>query len=232
MVKIDKYGMNILSRIFQHNVLATIFINFKLLPFRQAIKFPIEVFHKFRMTNLQGRLILDVPVISRGMIQIGCYGSEMFSHNDETILYLAGDWHCKGKVSFGIGSCLRIERGACMITEDDVVVGARNLVFCENGMVLKQKFLSSWDCTIIDTDRHDVINTKTRNVTNPSAEIVVGEHTWVGNSASIQKGTKLPANSIVASHSLCNKDYSSEGEYCIFAGVPAKKICENREWNR
>lgn len=224
--------MNVFQRIVHHNFWATIYVNLKLLPLKQAIKLPIEVYHKFRMTNLQGRLLLDVPTIFRGMIQIGCYGSEMFSHNDETILYLAGDWCCKGKVAVGIGSCIRIEAGACLETEDDVVIGARNLVFCENSVVLRQNFLSSWDCTIMDTDRHNVVDTKTGKVTNPSARIVVGEHTWIGNSVSIHKGTKLPPNSIVASHSMCNKDYSLEGECCIFAGVPAKKICENRGWNK
>lgn len=224
--------MNVWQRIVQHNVLATVYINFKLLPLRQAIKFPIEIFHKFRITNIQGKIILDTPLLHRGMIQIGCYGSEMFSRNDETILYLAGDWHCKGKVSIGIGSCLRIEKGACLVTEDDVIFGARNMVFCENGMLIKQKFLSSWDCSIMDTDRHDVIDASTRTVTNPSARIIVGEHTWVGNSVAIHKGTILPANSIVASNSLCNKNYTKEGECCIFAGIPAKKISDNREWNK
>lgn len=224
--------MNIIQRIVQHNVWATIYLNFKLLPLRQAMRLPIEVFHKFRLSNSKGRLVIETDRIHRGMIQIGCYGSEMFSHNDETILFLAGEWRCKGSIAVGIGSCVRIEQGACLITEDDVVLGAHNLLLCEKMVMIKDHFLSSWDCSIMDTDRHCIKDVKSGVIVNPASDIFIGAHTWLGNSVSINKGTRLPENSIVASHSMCNNDYSKEGENCLFAGIPAKKICSNRVWTR
>lgn len=222
--------MNIVQRLMQHNIVATIYLNFKLLPLRQAIKLPIEVFHKIRVANIQGRVILDTMSIRRGMLQIGCYGSEMFSHNEETILYLAGDWICKGTIAIGIGSCVRVENGACLTTGNNVVFGARNLIFCAKQITIKDEFLSSWNCSVMDTDRHDIKDLSKGEILNNPLDIFVGEHTWLGNSVSINKGTRLPKNSIVASHSLCNKDYSGFGEYCVYAGIPAKKILNNRKW--
>ena len=43
------------------------------------------------------------------------------------------------------------------------------------------------------------------------------------------KGTVIPDNTIVASNSLCNKNYSEIGEYILLAGSPAelkKKGCK------
>ena len=47
-------------------------------------------------------------------------------------------------------------------------------------------------------------------------------YNWFGNRCNIMKGTITPNNTIVASNSLCNKDYSDIPEYSLLAGSPAK----------
>ena len=51
----------------------TIYLNFKYLPFRQAIRIPIKVSKKVYLWQTGGQIIFDCPIKSE-MIQIG-YGS-------------------------------------------------------------------------------------------------------------------------------------------------------------
>ena len=222
--------MSVLSRLFQHNWLATIFVNFKLLPFRQAIKFPIVVYHRFRLECAKGKIVIQTPHVKRGMIRFGSQGSEMFPISNETILYLNGDMVCEGTLVVGVGSCIRVGEGATLTFGKGTILGAQNLVFCEERITLRDDFLSAWQCQIMDTDRHCLTDMQTSIKAPCKKEIFVGRHTWIGNSVFLYKDTHLPDDSIVASGSICNKDYSEEKPYCLFAGRPAKVIRRNTKW--
>ena len=220
----------IMSRFFRHNLWATLFVNFKLLPLRQAIRFPIVIYHRFRMGKASGRLIIQSSHIHRGMIKFGSQGSEMFPISDETILYLQGDMICQGSLIVGVGTCVRVGRNATIVFGNGVILGAQNLLFCEERITFGDDFLSSWRCQIMDTDTHGLIDTQTGMKAPCKKEIFVGRHTWIVNSVFLYKGTCLPDDSIVASGSICNKDYSEEKPYCLFAGRPAKVVRRNTKW--
>lgn len=57
--------------------------------------------------------------------------------------------------------------------------------------------------------------------------INIGSFNWIGNRCSIMKGTITPNNVIIASNSLCNKDYSLTPEFSVLAGSPAKVVKNN-----
>ena len=45
----------------------------------------------------------------------------------------------------------------------------------------------------------------------------------------INKGTRIPDNIIIASKSLCNKDYSNVPAFSVLAGMPAKVVASDRQ---
>ena len=55
--------------IFIHNITKIIYINFHFLPFRQAIKFPIDVYGKLRVIGNSGKLCIN-GTIKPGMIKV------------------------------------------------------------------------------------------------------------------------------------------------------------------
>lgn len=61
--------MNIFTKIFQHNWLAIFYFNFKMLPFKQAIKLPFDFYHQIRFENLSGKTIINSSHIHRAMIK-------------------------------------------------------------------------------------------------------------------------------------------------------------------
>ena len=47
------------NSIFLHNIIKIIYVNFHFLPFKQAIKFPIDVYGKLRIVGNSGKLCIN-----------------------------------------------------------------------------------------------------------------------------------------------------------------------------
>lgn len=218
-----------IKNFFIHNWWAIFYFNFKILPFKQAIHLPFDFYGKVRFENLKGRIILKNTSLSIGSIKIGSQGSDMFPKS-ETILNIKGDLEIEDKLVLGIGSSIISLPGSVIRFGKNAIVGARNLIYCERKIELGNDFLTSWDCQIMDSDTHKVIDAQTRHFNDVSKEVIIGNHVWLGNGVIVNKGTKLPNNTIVASRSLCNKDYSELGEKCVIAGSPAKMVSNNKMW--
>ncbi len=220
-------------KLFAHNWFAILYFNFKMLPLRQAIYLPFDFYHKVKFKRLSGKIIIDKEVISRGTIRVGAQGSDMFD-GASTIFDIAGILHIKGKdIGIGAGSLLRVERNGLVELSDSVVLGAKNIVLCEQSISFGEQTISSWNCQFMDTDTHSIINLDTDEVLPRSCPITIGRHCWVGNNVLVNKGTVLPDDTIVASYSLCNKDYRNViSENYIIGGIPARKLAENKMRNK
>lgn len=219
-------------KLFAHNWFAILYFNFKMLPLRQAIHLPFDFCYKVKFKRLSGKIIIDEKDISRGMIHFGAQGSEMFD-GASTILDIAGTMYVKGRsISVGKGTLLRIERNGVVEFNNGVVIGANGIVLCEQNISFGEQTISSWNCQFMDTDTHSIINLDTGEVLQRSRPIKIGRHCWIGNHVLVNKGTVLPDDTIVASYSLCNKDYRNMiSENSVIGGIPAKKLMANKRRN-
>lgn len=218
-----------LKNIFTHNWWAILYFNFKMLPLKQAIFLPFDFYGKIKFESLSGTVKLYTSNLKFGIIKIGSQGRDMFA-NSETVLSLNGKVHIEGRLVIGVGTSIICKKNAHLHFGLNTILGARNIVYCEECIKCKENFLTSWDCQIMDSDTHpvyDLITGETKSYTKP---IIFGNHVWLGNGVIINKGTTIPDNTIVASRSLCNKDYTQEGNFCIIAGTPAKVVSRNKTW--
>lgn len=217
-----------LNKIFAHNYLAIVYFNFKMLPLKQAIKLPFDFYYHVRFEDLSGQVILKNTNIIRGMVKIGGRGSEMFSRSS-TIVDLKGVLEIDGTVEIGHGTLLRIEKKGTLTFGDHVRIGAMSKIFCENKVVFENEIDLSWECQVFDTNFHYVRNIRTEEIEPKYGAIHIGSKNWFGNKITIMKGTYTPNNFIVASNSLCNKDYSLLPSGTVIGGIPAKIIGSNKE---
>ena len=81
----------------------------------------------------------------------------------------------------------------------------------------------------MDTDRHEIRNLNTGVISPSHKPIEIGDNVWIGNNVFINKGTRIPANIIIASKSLCNKDYSNVPAFSVLAGMPAKVVASDKQ---
>lgn len=212
--------MNIFTRIFQHNWPAIIYFNFKMLPLKQAIHLPFDFYHKVRFNDLSGKIVLKHKPY-RGMIKIGGRGSDIFPCQC-SVITLQGKWELGAGIELGTGISIVIKESGNLIFGNNIRLGAYTKIYCEELITMASQIGVSWESQIFDTNFHFIQNVETKETYPIHAPIKIGSFCWFGNRVNIMKGTVVPDYTIVASNSLCNKDYSDIPHYSIMAGTPVK----------
>lgn len=95
-------------------------------------------------------------------------------------------------------------------------------------IAIGEKCLFSSDIVFRTGDSHSVLDDQGRRI-NESKSICIGDHVWIGNRATINKGVRIGKNSIVGNGAIVTKPYSEEG--VVLAGVPAKVVKRNINWD-
>ncbi len=85
------------------------------------------------------------------------------------------------------------------------------------------------DITIRTGDSHSIVDTNNQRI-NPSKDVTIGNHVWLGNKVIITKGVQILDNCIVGTGSVVTKSFDKSG--IIIGGNPAKLIKENINWLR
>ena len=184
------------------NIWRTIYINFRTLPTKQAIKLPIFIYGRVRLFMLNGQIILATENIKRGMIKIG-RNADSFSLFDHSGFISLGSKNSRiifdGPASISLNSKIRVPAGTL--------------------------HFGAFESTIMNSGFHHVYNENKQNIVKTTRPITIGEFCWIGNRSSITAGAKLKDYSIVCSNSLINKDFSyTDGENQMLGGAPAKLI--------
>lgn len=215
--------INKLRRFCRTSWVKSIYFNFTMLPFRQAIHLPIIMTKYAYLYSLSGKIVLrDKPRFA--MARIGYLAEDIVAPAEtRNLLQIEGTWELYDAVQLGVGSLLRIEKDATLITEKNVRIGAQVKIICYDKIHICQNSSITWESQIIDTSFHYIRNIADKSIQPLTDPIKIGANTWICNRSSIMKGVELPANTIVASDSLCNKKYDIP-EYSLLAGIPAKLV--------
>ncbi len=89
--------------------------------------------------------------------------------------------------------------------------------------------LFSSDISITTTDSHSILNLETGQRINPSADVIIGNHVWVGQKAIICKGVRLVDDIVVGRCALVTKSVTQS--HVAIAGIPAKVVREGITWD-
>lgn len=216
------------KKIFSHNYFAILYFNFRMLPLSQALILPFDFYYNIRFENLSGKIILKNKNLKRGMIKIGGRGSEMFNRTS-TIFDLKGLLIINGTVEIGHGCLIRIDNNGVLVFGNEVRIGALSKIFCTMNIIFHDEIDFSWECQIFDTNFHYIRNIKTNEIEPMNGKIEIGSFNWFGNRITVMKGTFTPNYLIVASNSLCNKNYLNYPEFAIIGGFPAKLLSIGKE---
>lgn len=203
------------------NPIKTLYFNLKMLPLKEAIKFPIFIGYHTKLVSLKGNVKIDAP-IKHGMIRFGFGHVGIFDKRyTRTLIELKGKLVFKGEAVFIGGSKISVGENGCCIIGNKFKLSANAAIICFDSVTFGDYVRCSWDSLIMDTDFHETTNTKTKEVNeNFSKPITLGGNTWVGIRCLLLKGTSVPANTIIGANSFLNKKYDVE-ENCLIAGNPA-----------
>lgn len=230
--------MTILNKIFNKleyisskqriKIFKTIYINFRTLPFKTAIKFPISIYGKIKFRSLAGSIEIRNKV-KRGMIRFGYVQGNFSGQKGNAMILLSPDTKLifNGPCWFDVDCVIRITDKGKVDLGEYIGFGSDTKIYCEDYIKIGNLCRIPFGSTFMDTNYHYSINVNNYEVSRKTKPIIIGERNWIGNTCVIMKGTKTPEGTIIGSRSFLNKDYTKEKEdhsYLILAGSPAKVV--------
>lgn len=95
--------------------------------------------------------------------------------------------------------------------------------------------LFSRETEILPSDGHSIFDFKNNKILNYPKSITIGNHVWIARHAKILKGSDIPDNSVVAMDAVytqsSNIKQDTKDSGCVFAGLPAKVIKSDINWD-
>lgn len=204
----------------------TLKVNFRALPFRQAVRLPIYVGPHFETSGLtRGSIEIAGGRIHRKMILLGASRSFLFGHRGVWTYLRFG----KG-ARLVLGDGVEIYQGATLVMPGNgrIEIGAgtrmnaHTLLYATSRISIGRDCMIGWNVQIMDGDAHFVYSKATNSVGARSKPIVLGDRVWIASGCTVRKGAALPDRSILAGNSLLTRDFSAlTSRVNVFVGSPA-----------
>lgn len=205
------------------NVFKTLWINFKVLGFKDAIKLPIILYGRVELRGLK-RSSIVFDKVSTAMLRIGGGGGFYGRIPRHTTLYQNMGKHIVyGRCNILNGGIINITENGILETGNRVSIGANVRIKCTDKISIGDSCMVSWDVQLFDTDFHYVISAG-KEILRNNKPIIIGNAVWIGSRVTILKGSELPEGTIVSSNSLVNKSFKEEDVDLVLGGIPAKII--------
>jgi len=213
------------------NWIKTYYFNYKKFPFKIAKKLPVYFYGSVKLSGISGSIKIEAP-IKRAMVGFGQQYEKNTRSKDVAELNLRGDIVFKGHVQFGKDCLVYVHQGAYCEFGHLASIGTQGKLICYEKIVLHTHARLGSEAQIIDTNFHQMKDVLTNEKFPITGQIEIGAYNFISNRVTILQKTKTPDYCIIASNSLCTKDYTSFGRNTMIGGVPAKLLKENitRDW--
>lgn len=162
------------------------------------------------------------------MVLIGNRSVSIFDRKCEFVWDVNGGVLFKGDASIGSGCKISVAENASLIIGANFRISAHSVLDCNKLIEFGDNCLLSWDVLIMDSDYHHIL--KDNKIINPTKDIVIGNHVWIGNGVTILKGTYIPDNVIVACRSLITKKVLTPNSVVSGNGRDVVVIKEKVNW--
>ena len=210
----------------------SIFINFKVLPLKQAIHLPILISRKCKISGFcKNSISIESSYIKPGMIQIGYDCCGIIDYKCErTLVSIGKDSKIvfKGKSIIGSACRITVQNGGILEIGSGTNFTGRSDILCYKNIKFGNSCLISWNCSFMDTDFHKIKSKTDKQVMNPDKSIIIGNKVWFGAGCKILKGTVVSDNIVVGAGSLVSGKLLENNS--VYAGAPAVVKKSNIEW--
>ena len=179
---IIKSWILVIFRFTSHYPIKTIWLNFKVLPFKQAIILPITLYSKTILRNLSGTIVIDNEDFTHNMIKLGADWWYPATARPQVMWSICGTLIFKGPISFPQGTYIHVAKnGVLQFGTNGTLIGTNSKIMCFEKIILGDNARVTWDCQIYDTSFHYVeVDGKTKKLTDP---IIIGNNVWIGNNS-------------------------------------------------
>ncbi|PRY28538.1 acetyltransferase-like isoleucine patch superfamily enzyme [Spirosoma oryzae] len=165
-------------------------------------------------------------ISTNGPLKVGLDYAGFAHRNDVTYLNVDGRLDCKGAVSIGRGCRMAIGAQGRIELGSRVFINALSTFIIMHTLRIGDDCNISWECQFLDDDFHE-IEYEGRKV-QPSSDITLGKHVWVGSRVSIYKGTTIADGCVIAANSVVRGIFDEPN--ALIAGNPARVVKRNVSW--
>ena len=200
----------------------SVWYNFRLLPLSQARHLPLLISHRTRVVDVSGKINLCADKLRIGLVKIGfntCQITDFRYHR--TTLNIRGRLDLLGECAIGAGSSVEVSETGTLTLGDHFNMGPRSLVICNHRITFGREVLTSWQCTFMDTDQHQLVDCE-GHCSNEDRPIVFGDNVWCGCNVIVTKGTRICSNVTIGAGSCVHGVFDEE--QTVIAGNPARVV--------
>lgn len=207
----------------------TIYVNMRLLPFKDAIRLPLIVAYDVSVKIKGKHNSLKVNGgIKPFMMFYGIFkGSEGVPDTGKASLIIenGSTIELNGRSSFQSPCSIRIDGGHLLV--GDKFSANKNLFLsCSHEIHLGERLLLGWNVEIRDNDGHTIFHDNVEK--KEKAPVVIGNHCWICSHAHILKGTIISDESVIGYKSLVHGRFDEAN--VLIAGHPAGVVQRNIRW--
>jgi len=182
---------------------------------------------------------VEAPCALLKHVRIRFYGSGNtvrvgdFSQLDNVEIYINGDnnvveigaWCHLLRTEF----CEEDEKNHISIGDGTKILGKTHFAAIEStALTVGKNCLFSGDIHFRTGDSHAVLDMRGKRI-NPSQDIVLGDHVWVGTKTTFLKGAQVGSDSIVGACAVVTDAHPESN--CVLAGVPARVVKRDINWD-
>ena len=207
----------------------TLYVNFRCLPFKTALKLPIFVGYKTHIAKLSGKIVFGCAP-TPFMVRIGFGGTRGRDTGRKNYILVNDNatLQFNGRCTIASGVSIMLDLGHLEFGKDFLC--NKNCSFSVNSHVkIGDGTMFGWDVELLDSDNHTLIHSGQEKAEG-CGDIQIGNHVWVASFSHLLKNSVIPDGSVVAYRSLVTKRF--DGEKLLIGGSPAKVLEEQIEWER
>lgn len=202
------------------NWLATLKLNFKLLPWRQAMRLPIVVEGPLLVElGSEARIILPPDAPFRTIV-LGSRHETYKARAGKAQFTIFGTWQVKGQVRIGTDCCLYIHRAATLTTGHGVYIARDSQIECAECVTIGNRVLAG-EIYICDNAGHQVTHAgQPQPMTRP---ITIADGCYFGFRTMVLRGACIPPHCVIGSGAVCTRNYAAEHPegHLLLTGAPA-----------
>lgn len=143
---------------------------------------------------------------------------------NDNVVYLGGHSRLRG-------SDIRLTGDGCLFFFGALSTTGTLLCIARAGasVVIGEDCMFSTGVEIETSDHHGIYDAASGVRLNNDADVLIGNHVWVGRGTAITKGATVGSNTVLGQRSIVTGKLE---EGCVYAGIPARKLREGIQWSR
>ncbi len=219
------------------SLLKTLYLNFRLLPFKSALRLPFAVSGRVKIKGCKRGTVLIEGVLRPFMISLGFGGSpDLIGYNPKrSLLQVDKDSRLvfKGKAHFAPHFSVLVQNSATMTVGEGFSCNNGCKLSCVCGISFGKDCLLGGDVVVRDSDGHKVFSYSEEGARreHPAQKpVVIGDHVWICNKSDILKGVTIGDDCVVSYGSLVVKSFADSR--LLIGGYPAGVLKKDIDWER